>query len=274
MRESRGGQFTKTRDGVQPETLPGPRQAVWLVYGVGMATPWDHLLAAVLVVGLPLRAVWLFRRLANSPSQDRAAVRKRLYLQAMAMQWTLVAGLAALWLATGRPWGSLGLVPRANGGFWGVLLGLLFVTPLLFRRLRSLDAATVAAARASFAPVESLLPRTVPERNLFYALSVTAGCCEELLYRGFLIDYFGRWTGTLQAMLLVAVLFGVGHAYQGLSGVLKTGIVGAFLGTAYLLTGSLLLPVIVHALMDVYAGTLAHRVLTFEPAPAAVERTA
>jgi uncharacterized protein len=46
------------------------------------------------------------------------------------------------------------------------------------------------------------------------------------------------------------VAFGLAHAYQGLVGIVPTGLLGGIMAAVYLQTGSLLLPVLLHAVID------------------------
>jgi membrane protease YdiL (CAAX protease family) len=100
-----------------------------------------------------------------------------------------------------------------------------------------------------------MLPRTSQERALWILLSLTAGFCEELLYRGFMPAYLvhifpAAGLPFIVAIVIAAVLFGIGHVYQKLTGVLGTGIMGLVFGLLYVLTGSIFLAMIVHALFD------------------------
>ena len=54
----------------------------------------------------------------------------------------------------------------------------------------------------------------------------------------------------LVLVLLGAAAFGLAHAYQGVAGIVTTGILGGVLAALYLDTGSLLLPVLLHAAID------------------------
>jgi membrane protease YdiL (CAAX protease family) len=101
--------------------------------------------------------------------------------------------------------------------------------------------------------------------KLFSALAITAGICEELLFRGFMIWYLQHWMGLIQAALLSSALFGLGHAYQGVRGILTTGLVGAFMAGVYLLSGSIYLCMLIHVLMDLYAGFVGHEVMRRVP---------
>ena len=64
-----------------------------------------------------------------------------------------------------------------------------------------------------------------------------------------------------RAAIAVALVFGVGHSYQGPRGMLTTGLAGLALGALYLVSGSLPLPMAVHALSDAYSGTVGRAAL-------------
>lgn len=70
------------------------------------------------------------------------------------------------------------------------------------------------------------------------------------------------------AIALSAVAFGLGHAYQGKKGILKTTAVGLVMNGIVLLTGWLIPAMVVHAIIDVNAGQLGFAVLK-EPATTA-----
>jgi membrane protease YdiL (CAAX protease family) len=200
--------------------------------------------------------------------ESRGADGRRIaeYRWTMIQEWALVAIALALIVAGGRTWQSVGLVlPSPMGLIWSVLV-LALVVALLFVQYRGAtrtDRARASVAR-QLAHVRWFLPASSAELAGFRALSVTAGVCEEILFRGFLMALLLPFTGTLGAVVISSVLFGLGHAYQGVVGIVKTGIVGLVMAGIYVLTGSLLAPIIVHALVDIASGQLAADV----PAPA------
>jgi membrane protease YdiL (CAAX protease family) len=116
----------------------------------------------------------------------------------------------------------------------------------------------------------ALLPRTAGERRLFTVVGLTAGICEEWLYRGFFLAVVAAVAGDLPSWVLVAiaaVAFGLAHAYQGRAGILLTGVLGGVMAALYLSTGSLLLPVLLHAAIDLRFLLVPTRVLpTARPA--------
>jgi membrane protease YdiL (CAAX protease family) len=56
-------------------------------------------------------------------------------------------------------------------------------------------------------------------------------------------------------------MFGLGHAYQGAAGIVKTGIVGLLMAGAYVGTGSLLAPMLLHVVIDLTSGMVAYLAL-------------
>lgn len=106
-------------------------------------------------------------------------------------------------------------------------------------------------------PQSWILPTDRREAAWFVGpVSVSAGICEELLYRGYLIQYLDAQLPLWAAVLLSSLLFGVLHAYQGIRGMLRTAAAGLLLSLLFVGTGSLLLPILLHVLVDAYAGSL------------------
>jgi membrane protease YdiL (CAAX protease family) len=133
------------------------------------------------------------------------------------------------------------------------------------RAISRLTAESQQKLRGRLAGVAAILPHNESEYRWFVVVSLTAGVCEELLYRGFLTWVLGAYIGVPAALLLVAVGFGLAHAYQGRRGILKTAGVGLVLGAVVLATGWLGPAMITHALVDLVAGVLGFKVLAEEP---------
>jgi len=103
--------------------------------------------------------------------------------------------------------------------------------------------------------IGALLPRTPPEIVAWVALSLSAGFCEEAIFRGYLQRQFRAITGSAAAaVLLQAVVFGVAHGYQGLRNVVAITILGVVYGGIALWRRSLEPTMILHAGTDVVSG--------------------
>jgi membrane protease YdiL (CAAX protease family) len=116
--------------------------------------------------------------------------------------------------------------------------------------------------------VSFVLPHTPVEYRWFRAVAVTAGVCEELLYRGFAVWALAPWLTLWGAAAASVILFGLGHGYQGRKGATRATIVGAVLGALALATGSIVPGVIVHAIVDLGAGAVSYSLLRERPAAA------
>lgn len=99
----------------------------------------------------------------------------------------------------------------------------------------------------------NMLPRTKKEKWLFSLLSLSAGVCEEILYRGFMVFLLQGILPDVPIYLIAlisVVIFGLGHFYQGMQGIITTGVFGAVLMCLFLVTGSLIPGIVLHFLAD------------------------
>src|SRR5262249_22525427 len=239
-----------------------------------MLTPADRLMALLIVVGLPLRAWFGMQALKTAPAETLPVLRRGLWRRATRSQW-LSAGLVLfVWLSARRGLLALGLALRPTGGLAGVLVGVVAIVSIVLRQRASVesDEALRSRIRARLAPVERLMPRSRSDLPLFSALALTAGLCEELLFRGYLLWVAGHLLPFPVAPAAQALVFGLCHAYQGVRGVVLTTFAGAFLTLVVLVTGSLWPAMLIHALMDLHAGDLARRVYPPDPEPRGIGR--
>jgi len=231
----------------------------------------DHMLVVLLAVVFPIRAsTFGFRRLVMAPEVLVPTVRLSLYRQAIALQWSLALATVVLWAWRGRTWHDLGLALRPSVGFWISLLPIAALVAVIAARRRGAlnDHEAVASVRRRLRHVERMLPHDRRELWWFLRLSVTAGVCEELLYRGYLIWYLAHWLGVAGGAALATVVFGVGHLYQGPRGVVTTALAGGLMAVLYLASGSLYLGMVAHALADMHSGSLAQAAFAMrDPAP-------
>lgn len=177
-----------------------------------------------------------------------------LYLGLIAMEWGLLlyvsrAGLKAtgtrLRDLIGERWSSAGAVLRDAAialGLWGGWMLLDY----------SLGLVSGPGRAASIAP---LLPRGVFESTLWVVVSMSAGFCEEIVFRGYFQRQFEAWTGSAGlACLLQAALFGISHGYQGIEACLKIVLFGLLFGMVALWRKSLRPGIAAHAITDIAAG--------------------
>jgi len=103
--------------------------------------------------------------------------------------------------------------------------------------------------------IRGLLPKNSTERAVWIVVSITAGVCEEILYRGWLLSLFAAALGSVWLGLLISsIFFGLAHAYQGRNGILGTGVLGAIFGMVFIVSGSLIPGQVLHTAMDLNNG--------------------
>ncbi len=222
-------------------------------------TVFDHALFLILALLLPLFG-WLgIRRLRRNIEAGLPYIhRVRDYRNNMLVLWSVCGATLCLWLWQVRDWSTLGLTPPSGDyGQLAVSAALaLFVVGYSYRTLALVRSSPGAAAsviestqRFSFA-----LPHTRRDLRWFYSLSVTAGVTEEILYRGFLLAYLSGYMPVAAAVVLSSLLFAGGHAYQGLRGVIQVFVLGMAFSAMYVLSGSLIVPIVAHVLIDWFSG--------------------
>ena len=188
------------------------------------------------------------------------AVDKTVHLPFSETPFLLIAAWVALRVRR-VGWRSLGLGGGPGGGralmrslAWGIAAGLalegleLFISqPLLIRLLgQPPDLSGFAAIRGN-------------TKLLLLGLALIwsmAAFGEEMVWRGYLMNRvadLGNRTRAAWAVSLVVVniAFGFGHAYQGVTGIIDEGLMGALLGALYLACGRrLAVPIIAHGVQD------------------------
>ena len=223
----------------------------------------DHALIVLMALLSLAEAWWYWPRIMRAVADRVPGTRRRAYRNLIVLEWTFAAAVVALWVAQHRTWAALHV---GAGRPVSMALGAVFVASYLALALVQVRALVADPERlmrlaARQTKMDPLAPRTTGEQRLFAVLAVSAGLCEELLYRGFALWYFTRLAGPVAGFALAAVLFGLGHLYLGRMHVVRTAIVGAVFGLLVIGTGSLWLAIVLHAAMDLLGGAIAGRAL-------------
>ena len=209
-----------------------------------------HLLAAYTVLAAPwLGYVW-YQRARRQIAAGVPDAKVRLYRELVVEQVITTGVVLVLWRG-GLSATSLGLVAPRSWAWTGTAL-FVIVGALVWSSLQLRPKARKIREKLQNS-IGALLPDSHQERFWFGAISVGAGISEELVYRGFLLLYLNLYLphlNTAERVLLTSLSFGLGHIYQGWKPAIGTGILGIALAGLYLMSGSLLLPMLVHAAMD------------------------
>jgi uncharacterized protein len=209
----------------------------------------------VLMIALPAVALGMRKRVRASSTDP---VQKRLrYARTIVILWSVtVLALYALRLHGLSPF-SVGLRPVRHPS--ELALGLVtLAAPLL--------AAMLGARRELRSDYAQALRAVVPARPSewwwFVPVAATAGVCEEFLYRGYALTVLSAMTGSVSAgVVLSSLAFGLGHAYQGRTGMLGASFTAVLYCLVFLATGSLYPCMLGHFVQDITGALVLSRKL-------------
>ncbi len=188
---------------IAPQTRSEPESLI--------ANPWHTLFVAVAV------AFWAYRATFNA-AQARSGLgpgRPHMYLRTMLFEWLLLAIVifgvrqhgSPLQAILGQRWRSLVEVLRDLG----LGVALMVASSVLVSIVSTLEHDTSSTESVRF-----LIPQSPLEMILWIALSITAGICEEAIYRGYFQRQFAALTHSAPAGIIVSgASFGAVHLYQG-----------------------------------------------------------
>jgi uncharacterized protein len=218
-----------------------------------IASPWHTAIVLGVQIALSARGYLRSEHLRGLMNPDRIS----LYEHTILFQWMVfmlvIAGVwlhgTSLYAVLGARWRSLRqLITDLGIGF--LLLGTSIMAPAIFGP-HSQSADDLAT--------QFLLPRSRAEIVGWIALSLTAGLCEEVLFRGYLQQQFSALTNSaVFGILFSAALFGVAHGYQGLMKAMLIGITSAILGAAAYGRKSTRPGMFAHAAQDLLGGLMRH----------------
>lgn len=224
---------------------------------------WDFwLIFFILGIVIPWRGYARMRQLMALP-EVTGRDRIKMYLATILFQWLLAALVAWRAFARGLSLHELGIHGTAGVSLLAVtLMGAALIAASHWANLRRMARSDHPNLQRLRALGSRLFPRSRPELALFVVLSLTAGICEEFLFRGFVMAALFR-TGlpTWLVVALSSAMFGVAHLYQGKGGSVGTGILGMLFAGVRLAYQSLLPAVVWHAVLDIVAGIAGTRFL-------------
>jgi len=230
--------------------------------------PWDFwLIFLFLGIVVPWRGAVRLKKLLALPSVSTKE-KLVLYGSTIAGQWVITGLVAWRALARGLSAGSLGLANRDGVNTILASLALAVIAGALhWLNLRRVGRSPGKAPELMRALAPRILPVNSVELLPYSALALTAGVCEEFLYRGFAMGALSRVGFPAWAVvILTAVLFALAHAYQGRSGILGTFVMGILFGVVRLAYDTLIPVMMMHTVVDLVAGIAGPRYLLPRPA--------
>lgn len=212
----------------------------------------------------PIAGYMLFRNLKNPAKQNRKSRKLRTYISIMGLEWAFVAAL--IWISHRHSLSPEELGEKlVNVKFTAIITTILLAVfaVMVYFNIRQLRQMKPEKLETELSKLKMFLPGNKAEFFIFFLIAITAGICEELLYRGWLQNLFIYTTGYVWIGLISgAVIFGIGHVYQGKMGMIQTGIIGLIFGAVFIFTGSLIAGQILHTAIDAVNGIVGYYALS------------
>jgi membrane protease YdiL (CAAX protease family) len=247
--------------------LPMPPAMGWPMTVVMLIT------TAYLVLVAPVRGRRSYRRLLAARETDPMAV-TNFYRRNVGRKWLLAVPVALAFIIwPGLRPASLGLAwpsgPYVTISTWFVVyVAVILAASVVVMRRRVRRGRTLPG----LARIRAMVPGPTGWGWAFAAFT-SASIVEELVYRGLLVAAgLSLGLSATVCLILVSAAFGLAHLYQGPVAVVLTGLLGFVLGDVLVLTGSLLLAVVLHFLVDMRA-LVVFRVVASIPAEPATSST-
>ena len=179
-----------------------------------------------------------------------------LYLYMIALELVLVS---YVWFLGVKPRG--GNIRGLIGGKWNTFgdvmrdIGVAFLFWLVVIVMLAGLRFSLGNSQQTTSAVSMLAPGSLSEAIVWVVLSVTAGVCEEFIFRGYLQKQFFAITGMNGVAIAgQALVFGVAHGYQGVKGMTSIAIYGALFGILAMMRKSLRPGIMQHGAQDTMSG--------------------
>jgi uncharacterized protein len=220
-----------------------------------IAPRWHTALLVALFLGLAVGGAFFQRHartLPEMPQQHPQVV--PLYISLIAMEWGLV-----IYVSRGGLRRTGTKLSAVIGGKWTSAKKVFADCSLGFCLWAMWTLFEMAWYRwlgpGHAASIQTYLPRRALEIFLWIGVSISAGFCEELVFRGYFQQQFDAFThNKWVALLLQAVLFGISHGYQGIEACARIACFGALYGLIAIWRESLRPGMMAHAWGDILSG--------------------
>ncbi len=179
----------------------------------------------------------------------------QIYLFAISLDWAL---FYYCWVGVHRRGGSLWSLSGGRWNSWrSVAVDLAIALPFWGIWEGAAWAVTRLLGPSGAKSVDSLLPKSLLEVVAWTATCITAGICEEMIFRGYLQRQLHAFTGSIfTAVIAQGIIFGLFHAYQGWKNVTVICVLGVLYGALAAWRGNLRVNIVSHAWSDFWEGWL------------------
>lgn len=221
-------------------------------------TIWDHAFVLLVIVIYPIYSAVTIKNVYAALRIGSEGTLISTYKEVIVTFLLFAVSLCAIWVINDRAWAELGILLTAENPLvtlFAIALATaviaLVVIPL---RFASFSTKQAFALEQNMGDMLLMMPKNKSQEFWFFMVSVNAGITEELIYRGFLLWYLQHYVGLWWAAALAILAFGLAHLYQGVKQLPGIIFISTVAMALYLISDSLLVPIIFHLLLDALQG--------------------
>ena len=219
----------------------------------------DHILVLLLGLVLPFfSGIRGSEQLGNIHFTENT--RRRFFISNSLVLWFLAAAVVGLWLWNGRPLSLMGFAYIQSSWPTWVLTGAMAIFYSADITYSLFSPEELKKTQDQWEATVPFLPESPREMPAYIFMCLSAGICEEILYRGFLVTYFIDPMSQgfpFMAAIFPAILFSLAHFYQGYKAMGKIFLLSLLFALIFIFSKSLIIVVIIHFLIDLVGGILA-----------------
>lgn len=214
----------------------------------------DHIIAFLFGFALPvvsgIRSARVLKTLRLNDLQ-----RRRFYFSNSFFLWAITLIILLNWMLFSRSAGALGITKAPLLSTTVIMLSFGFIILYLLDSVITIKCEVGMEGKKPWTELTPFLPIKKSHLPAYTFMCITAGICEEIIFRGFLVTYAKSFfENDYPAVIIPAAVFAVAHFYQGIIAVIKIFILSVIFGFIFLRSGSLWIVMFLHFAIDFAGG--------------------
>ena len=222
-------------------------------------TWFDHLFFFVIGVVFPTMAI-MTEKTGSEEDMDMSYLPPKKHIYYTNGLMLLIGSLIVfiLWNVTYRSFEKLGfhdILMNPTALWIVVVISLIYIIDTVYNVIQN------KKDPHKWQELSHIMPSTWSDYRHFIFLAFAAGICEEIIFRGFMVNYVLEMTSATTfavplALIVPAFIFAISHIYQGWLSVVKIASISLLFGALYMYTSSLYLVIIIHTVVDLVSGAV------------------
>ena len=214
------------------------------------------ILAVLIGIIYPIYIVFTHKKVNDSINND-SKFRLIDYKQTILIFWSLTLLILCNFFAYKQP--DLNFNPKLSLISTGLII--LTVGFAYFQyRTSKISPSDTNAVKEKLKDIYHYLPKTRNELKWFSFLSVSAGFCEEIIFRLFLFEILKMNSNLIIAFTVTNLIFAITHIGSGKNNLISSFILGLLFSVIYYFTENIWIAILLHIAIDINAGILGYRI--------------